>query len=89
MKDDNVHAFASAQRLTETPQPKTHTAEEQMNFGFDALTQATLALSYEQRTANLIAWMSLGVNASASGVEITDEVRRDICERLGVEVEES
>lgn len=89
MRDSNVHAFASARRLAETPQPKTDSVEEQMNFGFDALTQATLALAFEQRTSNLIAWMSLGVHASASGVELTDEVRRDICERLGVEVEES
>ena len=89
MRENNDHSFASAERLSETPRPQAGGVEEQMNFGFDALTQATLALAYEQRTANLVAWMSLGVNASASGVEITDEVRRDICERLGVEVEES
>lgn len=79
-RTEGLHEWQGDEGMTDA----TH-----ITTAIDANTQATLALAFEQRTAILIAWMSLGVNASASGVEITDEVRRDICERLGVEVEES
>lgn len=53
--------------------------------GQHAIAQATLALAFEQRTANQIAWISLGVNSYASDVDIDDEVRQEIGARLGIE----
>ena len=42
----------------------------------DAHVEATLAVAYEQRTANLIAW--------AAGGQPTPELREMIAERLGL-----
>lgn len=84
MRENNDHAFVSAERLSETPRPLTGGVEEQMNFGFDALTQATLALAYEQRTANLIALTNLSLSAGVHGAEFDSETADLINTRLGL-----
>lgn len=53
MNNPNPHARVATERLTETPRPRT-SLDGQLHFGFDALTQAVLALADEIRTANLI-----------------------------------
>lgn len=50
----NPHYDLATLRLVETPSPKRG-SETQIHFASDALTQATLALAFEQRTANLVA----------------------------------
>jgi hypothetical protein len=45
------------------------------------VAQATLALAYEQRTANLIAWRSAGNNRTDEGPAIDKQIRG----RLGLE----
>jgi hypothetical protein len=62
---------------------------EQANIGQDyfegpalndhAAVQATLALAYEQRTANLIAWFGDGTHGDAS-----KELHAEIVSRLGL-----
>lgn len=47
---------------------------------------ATLALAYEQRTANLIALAQLHVTAEGSSVDLGDDVE-EIAERLGMRAE--
>lgn len=59
MKNPNPHSYAATERINEKPIPKHNSLDEQLHFGFDGLTQATLALAYEQRTANLIELASL------------------------------
>lgn len=50
------------------------------SYGDYHLTQATLALAYEQQTANLIAWVSSGKSYIKHQVELTDEINK----RLGL-----
>ena len=47
---------------------------------------ATLALAYEQRTANLIALAQLNVSANGSNVDLRTDVA-EIAERLGMRAE--
>lgn len=47
--------------------------------------QAALALAFEQRTANLIAYMQLGVLAHERGITFEDDVADEIMWRLGIE----
>lgn len=55
-------------------------------FAQCASAEATLALAFEQRTANLIAYMQLWVSAQLARVNIDDEVVADLAERLGIEL---
>ena len=81
VKNPNPHSYAAAERLAETPVPKRHSTEEQLHFGFDGLTQATLSLAYEQRTANLIELASLC--AEFGRRETGDPFAAEAAERLG------
>lgn len=45
------------------------------NDGDYTLTQATLALAYEQRTANLIEWRLAGKNRTGEGPAIDEQIR--------------
>lgn len=56
-------------------------AEQEFNDAVrsDALIHATLALAYEQRTTNLIAWFGDGTHGDAS-----KELHAAIIERLGL-----
>jgi hypothetical protein len=40
------------------------------------VSQAMLALAYEQRTANLIAWRNAGKNLLGEGADIDDLIRK-------------
>ncbi|WP_404285232.1 hypothetical protein [Glutamicibacter arilaitensis] len=60
-------------------------AEDQLNLNTSAVSNATLALAYEQRTANLIALAQLHVSAEGSSVDLSDDVA-EITERLGMRV---
>lgn len=77
----NPHRYVATERLAETPAPKADHVETQLHFGFDALTQATLALAYEQRTANLIALASLC--AEFGRRETGEPFAAEAAERLG------
>ena len=81
MNNPNPHSYAAAERIKEAPSPKTGGAEEQLHFGFDGLTQATLALAYEQRTANLIELASLC--AEFGRRETGEPFAAEAAERLG------
>lgn len=52
------------------------------------ITDATMALAYEQRTANLIAYMQLGVLAQERGVTFEDDIANEIMTRLGLTTQE-
>jgi len=70
--------------FAETHDCKGETAE---NDGDWAVAQAMLALAFEQRTANLIAWQALGVQVEAQNgntSEPSPEAEDDIANRLGL-----
>lgn len=69
----NPHFLVATERLIEAPAPK-RSLEKQIHFMGDALTQATLALAYEQRTANLIAYVAQIDDTSAS-IPVVNEIR--------------
>lgn len=52
--------------------------------GHWAIAQATLALAYEQRTANLIAQLDMRIAALGKVVEMQGEVAVELNARLGV-----
>ncbi|WP_309132662.1 hypothetical protein [Brevibacterium sp.] len=56
---NNLHAEIATGRLGETPAPGTAGSgiSTQIHFAADAIAHALLALVYEQRTANEIAYM--------------------------------
>lgn len=70
----NPHYSVSTVRLREMPRR----GRDQFGFFADSLTQATLALAYEQRTANLLASCSLAVNLIAQGGELEDGGREKL-----------
>lgn len=51
-----------------------------MKFGAMIQTQATLALAYEQRTANLIAYV-VGIDDTSAKIPVVNDIRA----RLGIE----
>lgn len=51
-------------------------------------TDATLALAFEQRTANLIAFYGIAISIGARD-KPTDDLQRQIVERLGLKEEGS
>lgn len=77
----NPHRYVATERLAETPRPQNGNVAEQLHFGFDGLTQATLALAYEQRTANLIELASLC--AEFGRRETGEPFAAEAAERLG------
>lgn len=79
----NPHAYVATYRLTETPRPRLRTIAAQIHFGFDALTQAALALAYEKRTENLIALATY--SAEVGRRELGDPSIEEVSRRLGME----
>lgn len=67
----------------EASQIQTWTEEERALLAAQANAQATLALAYEQRTANIIAFASFAVAIDGTGVDLRDEVAL-IVKRLGL-----
>lgn len=61
--------------------PKTDTAPLHLQ---SAQVEATLALAYEQRTANLIAQVDMRLNALRVGIELQDSIRNELNSRLGL-----
>lgn len=76
----NPHAPIATARLHETPATARDTAV-QVQYMADALTQATLANAYEQRTANLLQLEVLMAGGTGRG-------RRGALERIGERMEE-
>ncbi len=73
----NPHSNIASRRLAETPIPRGIGGEAQVNFGFDALTQATLALAYEQRTQSMILMLNDAVKwANEYPGRVTEEHNR-------------
>lgn len=54
-----------------------------------ANTEATLALAFEQRTANLIAQVDMRLNALRVGVELQDSIMNELNSRLGLDGDDS
>lgn len=54
-----------------------------------AQIEATLALAFEQRTANLIAQLDLRIRAIGKGIELQGDVVDELNARLGLEGDDS
>lgn len=75
----NPHFRISAERLFQAPKSQG-SLETQIHFMGDAITQATLALAYEQRTANLIAAHALNVTGFKGAARFSKAIRADLRE---------
>lgn len=86
------HHYAEAEHLLidSSPDPQVGLTERQITAA-RAQTQATLALAYEQRTANLIAFERAQWDAwrqdelNPEGVELWRRAAEQVNERLGLE----
>lgn len=73
----NPHLGIATGRLNQAPKPQGN-LETHIHFMGDALTQATLALAYEQRTANLIAAHALNVTGFKGAARFSRAIRADL-----------
>ena len=60
--------------------------KEALNWPLAEMNERLAAIAYEQRTANLLAYMQLGINARVAGVDVAEDVASELAERLGIEV---
>jgi hypothetical protein len=85
------NAAEASRMLSESSLINEWTEEERLIFATRAQAEATLALAYEQRTANLIAmWSkpstSVGNVTWGIGEETAGQFLQEIIERLGVKL---
>jgi hypothetical protein len=82
--EGNQHAEDADMWVTESCLINDHRPEERLVLANQAQAQATLALAFEQRTANLIAWHAF-VERQGDLPDETADLAARILERMGLE----